>query len=60
MLGARTVPISTVMVYASGEYRLREWAGLSERVRLGVSAGVVSTGQRNTVADDGYYAGVGG
>ena len=41
--------------YASGEYRLRESAGMSERVRSGVGAGVVSTSRGDTVADDGCY-----
>ena len=38
--------------YASGEDRLRELAGMSERVR-GVGAGRVSTSQGDTIADDG-------
>ena len=46
--------------YASGEDRLRELAGMSERVRSGVDAGVVSTSQRDPIADDGYDAEVGG
>ena len=46
--------------YASGEDRLRELGGLSERVRSGVDVGVVSTSQRDPIADDGYDAEVGG
>ena len=46
--------------YASGEDRLRQLAGLSDRVRSGVGTGVVSTSQRDTIADDGYDAEVGG
>ena len=49
-----------VVPYASGEDRLRELGGLSERVRSGVDAGVVSTSQRDPIADDGYDAEVGG
>ena len=42
--------------YASGEYRLREWAGLSERARSGLGTGVVSADQGSTNADVGDEA----
>ena len=45
--------------YASSEYRLRESEGMTEHVRSGVGAGVVSTSQGDTIADDGRYAEVG-
>ena len=42
-------------LYASGEYRLREPTGLSERVRLGLGAGVVPANHGSKVADVGDY-----
>ena len=38
-----------VELYASGEDRLRKQAGMSERVRSGADAGVVSTSQRDPI-----------
>ena len=58
--GRRKVLILAISEYASGEYRLCDSARLSERVRLGVGAGVASASRRDTVADNGCYAGVGG
>jgi len=43
-------------LYASGEYRLRESAGLSERARSGLGARVVPAGQGSTNADVGGEA----
>ena len=42
--------------YASGEYRLREWTGLSERAQSGLGTGVVSADRGCTNADVGDEA----
>ena len=46
--------------YASGEYRLRGWSGMSEGVRSGLDTAVVSTSRRDTIADVGCDGEVGG
>ena len=50
---------SVEQLYASGEYRLLDSAGLSEHARSGGGTDLVSASRRDAVADDGCYAGVG-
>ena len=45
-----------VQGYASGEDRLRESAGMSERARSGRGTAVVPTNEGGTVADGGHDA----
>ena len=56
---SRTSISNPLSGYASGEDRLLELEGLSERAQSELDAGVVSTSQSDPIADDGYDAEVG-